>query len=170
MYNRRLKIFVGASALFLLILLLRLMQMQLLPGSSVQDKVAQLKLRSGRSRQLNTVRGRILDSKGRILAVDEPRFQLHINYRLSRFADVRVQRAELLRATKKPDPAAAESKVKETIRAKLENVRQIIDKCTYFGLERADIEDKIKSINDEIWNLRTFVAWRRNDPLSLIHI
>jgi cell division protein FtsI/penicillin-binding protein 2 len=164
MYNRRIKIFVGASALFLLILLLRLVQMQLLPGSSVQDKIAQLKLSSGRSRQLKTIRGRILDSKGRPLAVDELRFQLHINYRLSCFADRRVQKAELLKATQKPAPAAAEAKVKEAIKTGLENVQQIIDKCTYFGLERADIEDKIKGINDKIWNLRTFVAWRRNSP------
>jgi penicillin-binding protein 2 len=164
MYNRRLKIFVGATALFLLILLLRLMQMQLLPGSSVQDKVAQLKLLGGRSRQLNTVRGRILDSKGRVLAVDEPRFQLHINYRLSCFADQRVQRAKLLEAAQKPDSAAAQAKVEEAIKVGLENLQQIIDKCAYFGLERMDIENKIESINDEIWNLRTFVAWRRNDP------
>ncbi|MCJ7729819.1 MAG: hypothetical protein MUO27_08095, partial [Sedimentisphaerales bacterium] len=164
MYNRRIKIFVGASVLFLLILLFRLVQMQLLPGSSVQDEIAQLKLSGGRSRQLKTVRGRILDGKGRLLAVDELRFQLHMSYRLSCFADPRVQRAELLKAAQKPDAAAAEAKAKEAIEIGTENIRQVIDKCTYFGLERADIANKIKSINDDIWNLRTFVAWRRNNP------
>ncbi len=137
--------------------------MQLLPSSSVQDEIAQLKLSGGRSRQLKTVRGRIFDNKGRLLAFDELRFQLYINYRLSRFADPRVRRAELLKAAQKSN-AAAEAKAKEAIETGLENIQQIIDKCTYFGLERADIETKIRSINDNIWNLRTFVAWRRNDP------
>jgi penicillin-binding protein 2 len=164
MYNRRIKIFVGASVLFLLILLLRLVQMQLLPSSSVQDEIAQLKLSSGLSRQLKTVRGGIFDCKGRLLAFDELRFQLHVNYRLTCFADPRVQRAELLQAAQKPDAAAAETKAGQTIKTGLENIQQVIDKCTYFGLGRSDIEEKIKSINDEIWNLRTFAAWRRNDP------
>jgi len=166
MYDKRIKIFVILSALLLLLCLLRLTQMQLLPDSSLQDEIEELKRQRGRSRQLKTIRGRILDRKHRVLAVDEPQFNLHINYRLSSFADERVRRSKLLRAAKKNDPVKAEAKVQQEIHAKLEDLQQIINKCTYFGLERTDIEERIKNINNRIWNLRTFVAWARNEPDS----
>ncbi len=168
MYDKRIKIFVILSAALLLVCLLRLTQMQLLPDSSLQDEIEELKRQRGLSRQLKTIRGRILDRKGRVLAADEPQFHLHINYRLISFADERVIRSKLLRAARKNDPVKAKTKVQQEIQAKLEDLQQIIDKCTYFGLERADIEQRIKSINNRIWNLRTFVAWVRNEPDSNI--
>jgi penicillin-binding protein 2 len=142
--------------------------MQLLPDSSLQDKIEELKRQKGLSRRLKTIRGRILDRKDKVLAADEPRFHLHINYRLISFADERVIRGKLLRAAQKNDPVKAKAKVQEEIQAKLEDLKQIIDKCTYFGLQQADIKESIKNINDRIWNLRTFVAWARNEPDSNI--
>jgi len=165
MYDKRIKIFVILSALLLLLCLLRLIQMQLLPDSSLQDEIEELKRQRGLSRQLKTIRGRILDRKHRVLAVDEPQFNLHINYRLISFADERVIRNKLLRAAKKNDPVKAEAKVQQEIHAKRDDLQQIINKCTYF-LKRAVIEEKIKNINDRVWNLRTFVAWVRNEPDS----
>ena len=35
-----------------------------------------------------------------------------------------------------------------------------------FGAQREEIENKIKNINDRLWNLRTFLAWARNNPTS----
>ena len=168
MYDKRIKIFVILSAALLLLCLLRLTQMQLLPDSSLQDEIEELKRQRGLSRRLKTIRGKILDRKGKVLAADEPQFHLHINYRLISFADERVIRGKLLRAAKKNDPVKAKAKVREEIQAKLEDLQQIIDKCTYFGLQRVDIEEKIKNINNRIWNLRTFVAWARNEPDSNI--
>ena len=164
MYNKRIKIFVILSSLFLLLCLLRLTQMQLLSHSFYSEGIAELKLQEGVSRQLKTIRGKILDRKGRTLATDEPQFQLHINYRLSSLLDERVIRSKLLRAAKKNDPVKAKAKVRQEIQVKLEDLQQIIDKCTYFGLERVDIEDRIKEINNQIWNLRTYLAWKRNYP------
>ena len=164
MYDKRIKIFVILSAALLLLCLLRLIQMQLLPDSSLQDEIEELKRQRGRSRRLKTIRGRILDRKGRVLAADEPQFHLHINYRLTSFADERVIRSKLLRAAEKNDPVKAKAKVQQEIHAKLENLYQIVDKCTHFGPPRADIENKIKKINDSIWNLRTHLAWKRNYP------
>jgi len=168
MYDKRIKIFVIFSAVLLLLCLLRLTQMQLLPASSLQDEIEELKRQRGLSRQLKTIRGRILDRKVRVLAVDEPQFNLHINYRLISFADERVIRSKLLKAEQKNDPVKAKAKAQQEIQAKLEDLRQIIDKCTYFGPQRADIEERIKNINDRIWNLRTFVAWARKEPDSNI--
>ena len=164
MYNKRIKIFIILIASLYLVCLLRLTQMQLLPDSSLQDEIAKLKLQEGLSRQLKTIRGKILDRKGKTLAADEVQFQLHINYRLSSFADERLRRAKLLKAAREPNPTTALSNVQEELQAGLEDLQKTIDKCTYFGLKRADIEDKIKNMNNRIWNLRTFVAWVRNGP------
>jgi len=162
MYDKRVKIFVIVIGLLLLVCVLRLVQMQLLADSSLQDAMAELQ--QGKAHQLKTVRGTILDRKGKVLAVDEPRFQLCIEYKLSRFLDERVARARLLRAAKQNNAEAALPKVQKELQAGLDNLQQVIEKCTRFGHERAEIEQKIKNINDRMWNLRTFVAWVRNGP------
>jgi cell division protein FtsI/penicillin-binding protein 2 len=170
MYDKRIKIFIILITLLLFVCLLRLAQMQLQSSSFYQDRIAELKLQKSRSWQLRTVRGRILDRKrkARVLAVDEPKFQLHINYKLSSFMDERVGRAKLLRTAREPDPDAALSEVQKELQAGIDDLQQVIDKCVYFGLERADIEDRIKKINNRIWNLRTFLAWVRKGPASNI--
>lgn len=110
------------------------------------------------------MRGKILDRKNRILAANEPLFQLHINYRLSRFLDQRVREAMLLKADQKTNSALALSRTRKLIEDKLADLQQIIDKSTHFGFEHADIEARIKQINDRTWHLRSFLAWRRNAP------
>jgi penicillin-binding protein 2 len=92
MYDKRIKIFILVIAALLVVCLLRLIQMQLLPNRSVQDEIAQLKLQRGRTLQLKTLRGRILDRKDRVLAVDQPQFQLCINYELT----TRIEDMELV--------------------------------------------------------------------------
>jgi penicillin-binding protein 2 len=158
-YDKRLRIFIGFTALVASILVLRLMQMQLLSGSSVQEQLAELKRQKSQSRQLMTLRGKILDRKGRILATDEPHFQLHISYKLTCFYDQRVRRALEIAASKKDNPETALA-----ITAKLDDIEQIIEKCTRFGTTRRQIEEKITNINNKIWNLRTFLAWVRSGP------
>ncbi len=167
MYLKRIKIFIFISTLFLIPPLLRLIQIQVLEHSFYMEQIEELKLQQGVSRQLRTLRGKILDRKGRVLATNEPQFQLHINYNLCCIFDERVQRATLLMAEKtsmlaKEKPSLP--KVRKELQAKLEELSRIIDKCTYFGLERTDVEQRIAQINDKIWNLRTFLAWRRNNP------
>ena len=131
MYDKRVKIFIILIALFLLVCLFRLAQMQLLTDSSLQDEIARLKLQRGLSRQLKTVRGKILDRRGRILAVDEPQFQLHIDYGLSCFMDERVRKAELLRADMQQKADLAQYNLQEEIEDRLEDLQRTIDKCVY---------------------------------------
>ena len=167
MLIKRIKIFIILSLLLLLPCLLRLTQLQLLSHSSYLKGIAELKLQKGVSRQLKTIRGKILDRNGKILATDESRFHLHISYRLCSIFDERVRRAKLLRARRRSQLAGTNSSVLEArkeLQDSLEDLQRIIDKCTYFGPERADIEQQIYKINNEIWNLRTFLAWRRNSP------
>jgi len=167
MYNRRVKIFVIFSLLFLAVYLLRLAQMQLLTASSVQNEIAELKQQRGQSEQLQTIRGRILDRNGRVLAVDEARFWVHINYNLSSFLDERVRKAILAEAAARRDSDVAVPKVDEEIHEKLEDLQLIIEKCSQFkAVEPSVIWDEIQKINDYVWDQRMFQAWRKNFPKS----
>ncbi len=162
MYDKRVKVFVIVSAFILIVCVLRLIEMQLLPDSRLLQDIAELK--RGQSRQLKTIRGRILDRKGRVLAVDEPRFRLSIDYKLGCLLDGRIIKARLLKAARQDNPEAAISKVQKELKTGLENLRQIIIKCTRFGISAVDIENRIRQINDDIWNLRWYLAWKRNYP------
>lgn len=163
MYDRRVKIFIALSLTVLLIGLLRLVQMQLLADSSLQDEIAALKRQRGRSRQLNTLRGQILDRKGRVLATDSPQFQVAVDYRLTRFWDDRVVEAMELLARDRTDPSALYD-VQDEIEAKRADLQRIIHDCNAFGGSSEYVESQIRNLNDDRWNLRTFIAWRRNEP------
>ncbi len=167
MYEKRIRVFVIVSAALLLVCVLRLVQMQLLPGSSVQDDIARLKHQRSSSEPLKTLRGRILDRNARVLAIDEARFQLCINYRLSSILDERVRKAALRKAETQAEQGrtnAALLDARKQLETRLQDLRQIIEKCTHFGIERQTIEAKIRRMNDEIWGIRTLLAWLRNDP------
>jgi penicillin-binding protein 2 len=138
--------------------------MQLVDDSKYRERITELKRQRGHSQQLKTLRGKILDRKGRILACDEPQFQLHINYKLSCFMDSRVRRAKILRAAARSSSESAVDDMQKELDAKTALLEQVIEKCTYFGLERAEVENKIEKINNRIWNLRTYLAWKRHYP------
>jgi len=158
------------SAALLLLCLLRLTQMQLLPDSSLQIDIAELK--KGISRQLKTVRGKILDRNGKVIAADVPKFWLHINYELTSIMDERVRhpaptlelRAKLLETADSANKNFLQAGALSSKVGAGEDLQQLIDKCTHFGLERADIEEKISEINNHVWNLRRHLAWKRNFP------
>lgn len=164
MFNKRIKIFIIFSSILLLVCLARLAQMQLLAGSQVQNDIAELKRQRGLTRQLNTLRGKILDRKGRELALDEPRFWLNINYSLSQYWDERIQKCMLMLAAKKDDPQKAIDKTQEDIHNNIEDIKLIINKCMYFGIEPNEIDNKIRQINNKIWNLRAYLVWKNNYP------
>ncbi len=169
MYDKRIKIFVIISALLLLVCLLRLIQMQLLPTSSVQSDIEELKRQRGQSQELKTLRGTILDRTGKkILATDEPQFQLCINYKLTCFMDDRIWEGRLSSAAEKEDEDTdAVAKVQKKWDLGLTDLNQIINKCAQFkGVEPLEIKNEIQKINDIIWNHRTFQAWRRKFPNS----
>ncbi|MGB2863616.1 MAG: penicillin-binding transpeptidase domain-containing protein [Sedimentisphaerales bacterium] len=155
------------SLLLLAVCLLRLAQMQLLTASSVQHEIAELKQKRGQSKQLKTIRGRILDRNERVLAIDEARFWVHINYNLSSFLDERVRKSMLAGAAARRDADVAVAKVDEEIREKLEDLQLIIEKCAQFkAVEPSVIWDEIQKINDYVWGQRMFQAWRKNFPKS----
>jgi cell division protein FtsI/penicillin-binding protein 2 len=169
MYDKRIKIFVIISALLLLVCLVRLTQMQLLPTSSVQSDIEELKRQRGQSQELKTVRGKILDrtgNKDKALATDEPQFQLCINYKLTCFMDDRIREVRLSSAAEKEETDAV-AKVQKEWDLGLTDLNQIINKCAQFkGVGPTEIKNEIRKINDYIWNQRTFQAWARKFPNS----
>ena len=163
MYKKRITILVGAGAVLLGVCVLRLADMQLLSTSFYREQVAQLRLQSGSYQQVRTLRGRILDRKGQILATDEPRFWLGISYELSRFLDERVRQAIALAAISK-NPDANTSGIEREFAARLDDLELLTDKCVQFGMSREEVVLRLQKTNERIWNLRTFFAWARNNP------
>ncbi|MHC4761850.1 MAG: penicillin-binding transpeptidase domain-containing protein, partial [Planctomycetota bacterium] len=162
MFSKRIKIFMFVATLLLLVCLASLAKMQLLSGSYYLERIAELKQQRSHSRQLKTIRGKILDSNGSVLATDIPQFLLCLNYTLSRFMDSRHQQTMLLNALQKQNARLALMQVRQEIDARLEDLDCIIEKCVLFGIDREKIEERINQINDQTWNLRLFLAWRRN--------
>jgi len=155
------------SLLLLVVCVIRLAQMQLLSASAVQHEIAELKRQRGQSKQFQTIRGKILDRNNKVLAVDEARFWVHINYQLSSFLDERVRKSMLAEAESRRDSDVAMAKVDEEIRERLEDLQLIIEKCAQFkAVEPSVIWDEIQKINDYVWELRMFQAWRKNFPDS----
>jgi penicillin-binding protein 2 len=168
MYHKQIKIFAILLTFFLFVFLLRLAQMQLLSNSFYRDKITKLRLQKSHSRQFKTVRGKILDRNGKVLAVDEPQFQLYINYGLTCFMDDRVREGNLLKAAdKKDDTGASAAKAQKELDDGLADLNQIISKCAQLGgVKPTEVKTEIQKINDFIWKRRTFQAWRDNFPNS----
>jgi penicillin-binding protein 2 len=171
-YDRRLKIFIGISLGLFSICLLRLLQMQLFADSSVQAEITAMKERRGSSKQLKTLRGRILDRRGAVVAADVPRFQVYIDYRLACFLDDRVVRA-LLAAARKENANPSLYEVYDEVDGRRQDLKLIMDRCARFGSDRAQIEARIRALNDTMWNLRAFIRWVRlarsgRDPNPLL--
>jgi penicillin-binding protein 2 len=167
MYHKQIKIFVIILTFFLLAFLLRLAQMQLLSNSFYRDKITKLKLQKSRSRQFKTVRGKILDRNGKVLAVDEPQFQLYISYSLTCLMDDRVRQGILLKVADKDNTGVATANAQQKIDDGIAEVNQIIDKCAQLGgVSPSEIKAEIQKINDTVWKRRVFQAWRDNFPNS----
>jgi penicillin-binding protein 2 len=164
MYDKRVKVFIAISLAMLLMCVVRLGQMQLVPDSRLQDEITKLKEERGRSRQLQTVRGRILDRNGNVLAADGPRFQICIYYRLSSFLDDRVVETRKVKTAEK-DPNPSLVKFYNQVEAKRSQINEVvIPGCVKLGMGEQEIRDRLRAINDYMWSQRAFQAWRRSNP------
>lgn len=165
MYDQRVKVFIGVGLALLLICVLRLAQMQLLAGSDAQGEIARLKERRGSSRQLKTLRGKILDRHGNVLATDTPRFRVYINYRLSSYLDDRVVRAQIAEAQRENATSPLE-KVLAQVDDRRQELERVIQECSQLGTSREQIEATLAAKNNQTWYLRSYLAWRRgaHDP------
>lgn len=163
MYAKRLKIFAALCIILLAVCMVRLAQMQLVASSYYRSRIAELQ--HNESVQLTTVRGRILDRNGCVLAVNEPGFELCINYELALVGDNRYRQAELIKAENRG--LAAVEKTKKDLESRRERLESIVRSCAaFYGVQPSSIENRIGIRNHRLWARRTYLAWLRNCPDS----
>lgn len=162
-YTTRMKIFVCACCLFLLVCLVRLTQMQLWPHPTLRVGVEELKEQWERSQQFQTLRGKILDRNGKVLATDEPLFSVQISYQLAQYADPRVIAAKkhILKQKHAESPPKLD-KALAKLTAEQESLLRVWEKSGLFVTDMQELAQKIKSQNDVIWTVRSYQAWRNH--------
>lgn len=101
MHSKRLNIFALLCAIVSVICISRLAYIQLNPNSAWQSQLE--KLRRGAYKPLPALRGKITDRKGNILAEDQAKFTLCIDYKYARLADDRFWKAQTLSRLKNAD-------------------------------------------------------------------
>ena len=165
MYSRRLKIFIGFCLTLVVICLIRLGFMQIGPG----HKVALEKVSTMRNKppvKLPTLRGKILDRKGRTLAIDQPSFHIYLSYKLTKLLDSRWQEAQYIRLLNRSyTPQQANEKLKERYASDIETLYRVLNWCESFtNYSEADLLKRIEKINNNVWRLRSYMAWRNHSP------
>lgn len=165
MYSKRLKIFITFCLCLTSVVLLRLLLMQ--TGQSRQQAIDLTNtMRNKPAVVLPTLRGKIFDRNGKTLAVDTPRFYLYMNYNLTRLLDERWQFAQLMNKTKgDTTEEQAREKLREEYADDLKTLFRAIQWCSKLpGNSEQSIRDEIKKVNDTVWNMRSYVAWRKYYP------
>lgn len=164
MYKQRLYIVISLCIAVIAVCLLRLIHLQVIQGRDYRDRVAQMRILA--PVQLPTVRGKILDRNGCVLAFDKAAFHLYANYELTRLLDDRFWEANILKEMSvQEDRGQAERKVREKYRDNWEHLTSVINKCAEIAdVDRYEIENKIRAENDRIWNLGKYISWRRQHP------
>jgi penicillin-binding protein 2 len=164
MYHHRLKIFILFSILTMSVCLVRLWYLQTAQVDQSRQQISRLRILP--SKQLPTLRGKIIDRNENIVARDEPFFYLQLNYQLTRLLDPRFWQAEIQRKTASgQSPQDAEDELVETYAEETATVKKALDFCVYTaGAGRDEVEQTIAAINDRIWELGRFIFWRRNNP------
>lgn len=124
------------------------------------------------SQQLPTLRGSIYDRNGKVLASDKPAFYLHVSYELTKVLDKKyVQGKILLEMKKKENAELTAEQVETNVRQKLEDDYNKLAKVIAAGARlnngsRKEIERRIRELNNDIWQMRRFIAWLKHDPPS----
>ena len=160
MYKRRLYSFVLLCAVFIVLCVVRLAQLQLVRGRDYRLSIEQARILD--PMQLPTVRGSILDRDGNALAVDTATFSLYINYSLSRLLDDRFWKSSILvRTNDNTTPPQAESELRKSLADAPARLDKVLEVCSDFqDGNREDIRRRIEEINDRIWRMREFFAWK----------
>ncbi|MCK4887296.1 MAG: hypothetical protein KAS96_07900 [Planctomycetes bacterium] len=165
MYSKRVKILISLILLMAAIAIARLIQMQLISASTFQNEISKLKLHRTKTKQFKTIRGRILDRNGLVLAESNPKFQLNISYDLCSALDQRLIDAKLAQLKQKQQTTEDDiAHTQQEFQRKAQITQDIITKCTHFRISRQDIRRQIDKINNKVWNMRYFLAWARNNP------
>ena len=164
MYHYRLKILIMLCVGGLVIAVGRLLTLQTFQANKARQELADMRVLAPQQRP--TVRGKILDRYNNPLALDKPVFFLHINYKLTRYRDPRWREARILRAlTEEKTRAEVEREFyEEKWKQPIEDLEQSIDLAWQLAdVSRDEIEENIKKINNQIWELSRYIWWNRRN-------
>ncbi len=145
MFHRRLLLLLALAASGMTVLTGQIVRLTVIQGETHRTE-AESRLIT--QRWMPTVRGRILDRRGRVLAVDRPSFDLAVDYRLITgdwAYDAAARVARLRHADRWPEmsPVEREERIQEALpaeEAKLEALWQLI--CHLSGVERERLEQR----------------------------
>lgn len=132
-----------------------------------QARNALIEHRIAQPRQLPTIRGKILDRNGNVLALDKATYYLHVNYQLIRYMDPRWQEGMIRRAMREEETheqarqRLLEKDWKEPM-ARLEQVLALTG--TLANVSDESIQDSIGQINNQMWRMAQVIYWRRRNP------
>ncbi|OXU14522.1 penicillin-binding transpeptidase domain-containing protein [Sedimentisphaera salicampi] len=167
MYEGRIKFIVAVFIFLLCITAARLVNLQLVHCEATRDQISRTGVKS--ARVLPTVRGSITDRFGEKLAVDSPVFQLMIRYELSRLLDERFWLANAI--VRSEDKGIGLEEAREYWENQLASDIELLDTILEYAEKFSpasleEIKQEISQINDRMWRLRRYFAWRRNFPNS----
>ena len=150
--------------LFAALCIVRLAYIQLNPRSVWQSQLE--KIYVSKSKELPSLRGKILDRNGKILATDDAKFALCIDYQFARLLDERFWKSQLLRALNGSNAENAGEKIREKFAEDFNTLNEIVYKCAQFKkLTPEEVKSQInQQINDPIWQLRLYLAGKRKYP------
>jgi len=96
--------------------------------------------------QLPTVRGDILDRRGRIVAVDKPAFYLQVRYDLIRLLDDRFWEATILdRVNEKNSREQVELQLHQEFSSQYDKLNEVIAGCAEIsGLQVSEVQEEIR--------------------------
>jgi len=167
MYRKRLYILILICSSVVVVCALRIAYMQIFCRDVAREAIRKSRILA--PVMLPTVRGSIVDRRGKILAMDEPVFYLQANYELTRILDEHFWRGSMMCRMEKDGITVKEAEVliREERSEDISNMLNIIDiSATITGVDKQEILDNIREINDRIWLIRQVVAWRRKFPES----
>ncbi len=174
MFERRLKIFFGLIIAVTLLLLARAAQVQVIGSGYWKDKAREnLK----RSQLVETVRGRILDFKGRELAVDQPCIDAAVDYRaiIREAAWLKTQAIARLKADASSGyartPKAQRGKLieQETRRVEADIDRMWQALAAVSGKPREQIDEVVANVRRRVEMRRRYIWYRKYEQAMNRH-
>lgn len=141
-----------------------------------RERLEEAEARLGRTRLLPTIRGRILDRQGRVLAEVVPAYGLAIEYRAidgswTRNEARRIARAELGRATwNSLTPRGRELTIERFLPVAQARLDSILDEaCAIAGLDRRELEARMAGIAEAVSRRVDAVRARQRDAWIARH-
>lgn len=170
MYRKRLYIFIGICLAAIALCLVRLSWLTVVRCEDYRQKIAERRIKD--PTQLPSIRGSITDRVGRKLAVDTPAFYLRLSYQLTRLLDDRFWEANIdARLDEETTREQIEADLRKEYEPQLNRLMSIINRFSELHADEPDvIVDRIRELNDRIWNTRQFLAWSRHFPESPLRL